>query len=265
MNHPMAAVDQDGEGRLVSALARGVSILGCFSPTAQELSGRELMEMTGLAKPTLFRLLDTLCELGLLRYSERVSKYVPGVGLLNLAAPALARMTVRQLARPLMQELADHICGQLELTLGIGHTLSYVEIVQGVASRVFRPEVGMRVSISRTGSGRAYLLQMTPEERAAYLAGLKAKDPQREAWLQERLADAARDLEEYGFCRSHRDLHREIESIAVPMRARRDGETWIFAASVPTYSEQSKQLVDNLGPRLVTLVRSVEASLGTIG
>ena len=31
------------------------------------------------------------------------------------------------------------------------------------------------------------------------------------------------------------------------MRVRRDGEAWIFAASVPVYSEQSKQLVDNLG------------------
>src|SRR5262245_39023798 len=94
---PPSAADAEGEARLVSALARGISILNCFSPTVQDLSSRELMERTGLAKPTLFRLLDTLCELGLLRYSERLSRYVPGVGLVNLAAPALARMTVRQL------------------------------------------------------------------------------------------------------------------------------------------------------------------------
>ncbi|HEX2009981.1 MAG TPA: hypothetical protein VJN44_03495, partial [Roseateles sp.] len=34
--------DADGEARLVSALARGISILNCFSPTVQELSSREL-------------------------------------------------------------------------------------------------------------------------------------------------------------------------------------------------------------------------------
>ncbi|WP_420998519.1 IclR family transcriptional regulator [Cupriavidus sp. 30B13] len=255
--------EQDGEARLVSALARGVGILGCFSPTLQELSGKELMEATGLPKPTLFRLLDTLCELGLLRYSERLSKYVPGAGLLNLAAPALARMTVRQLARPLMQELADHICGQVELTLGLGHGLTYVEIAQGAGSKVFRPEVGMRVSLSRTASGRAYLCSMPAAERDAYLAQVLAQDPARHDWLRERLDDAGRDLDEHGFCRGHRDLHREIEAIAVPMRARRDGEAWIFAASVPVFSQQSKQLAEDLGPRLVTLVRSVEASLGT--
>ncbi|MGN5477424.1 helix-turn-helix domain-containing protein [Cupriavidus basilensis] len=83
----------------MSALARGVGVLGCFSPSLQELSGKALMEMTGLPKPALTRMLDTLCELGLLHYSERLSKYVPGLGLLNLAAPALARMTWRASSR----------------------------------------------------------------------------------------------------------------------------------------------------------------------
>ncbi|WP_230427097.1 IclR family transcriptional regulator [Cupriavidus yeoncheonensis] len=262
---PSGGGDAEGEARLVSALARGISILNCFSPTVQELSSRELMERTGLAKPTLFRLLDTLCELGLLHYSERLSRYVPGVGLVNLAAPALARMTVRQLARPLMQELADHIEGQVELMAGYGHTLTYVEIAQGARSHVYRPEVGTRVSMSRTASGRAYLSMMSEAERNAYLEHLRVTDPQRETWLQGRLAEAVHDLDEHGFCRGHRDLHREIEAIAVPMRARRDGESWLFAASVPVFSQQSKQLLEDVGPRLVSLVRNVEGALGAAG
>ncbi len=261
-NSALSAIDGEGDARLVSALARGIAILNCFSPTVQELSSRELIEATGLVKPTLFRLLDTLCELGLLRYSERLSKYVPGVGMLNLAAPALARMTVRQLARPLMQELADYLGGQVQLMLGYGKSLSYVEIAQGVGSRLYRPEVGTRLSMSRTASGRAYLLMMAEDERAAYLDHLKAVDPEREGLLRERLADAALDLKEHGFCRGHRDLHREVEAIAVPMRIRRDGEAWLFAASAPVFSQQSKQLVEDVGPRLVSLVRNVEGSLG---
>src|SRR5690606_23634899 len=105
--------EAESEARLVSALARGISILRAFTPSRHELSAKELMQITGLPKPTLLRLLDTLCELELLRYSERLSRYVPGLGLLHLAAPVLARMTIRQLARPLMQELADHMRGQV--------------------------------------------------------------------------------------------------------------------------------------------------------
>lgn len=257
-------MNADSDSRLVSALVRGVSILRCFSPTTQELSGKELTDLTGLPKPTLFRLLETLCELGLLRYSERVSKYVPGVGLLNLSAPVLARMTIRQLARPLMEDLANHIGGQVQLVVGSRLNLSFVEIVQGAGSKVFRPEVGMQMSLSRTASGRAYLSLLSEGLRDKYLAELEAKDLARSAWLRERLDDARQDLALHEFCRSHGDLHREITSIAVPMQKPRDDEIWIFAASVSVFSQQSKQLEEDVGPRLITLVRSVEAALGSI-
>lgn len=256
--------NRNQDGNLVSALARGIGILQCFTTQRQELSSREIAEVTGLPKPTLFRLLDTLCELGLLRYSERVSKYVPGVTLLNLSAPALSRMTIRQLARPFMQDLADHIHGQVQILVGYRNTLTFAEIVHGVNSKIYRPEVGMRVSISRTASGRAYLCTMKDQERQAYLKGFAIDDPKRQTWLKDRLEDAAKDLAEHGFCRGHGDLYREITTIAVPMLQGRDDEQWIFAISVPVFSQQSQHLEDDIGPRLISLVRNVEASLGNV-
>lgn len=252
------------ESNLVSALSRGISILNCFSTQRQAISSREIAELTGLPKPTLFRLLDTLSELGLLHYSERLSKYVPGVALLNLAAPTLARMTIRQLARPFMQDLADHIKGQVQLLVGYRNSLTFAEIVQGANSKIYRPEVGMRVSISRSASGRAYLTLVSDEARQRYLDGYATDDPTRKAWLLERLQDAEQDLVKHGFCRGHGDLYREISTIAVPMAQPRDEEHWIFAISVPVFSEQSQHLEDDIGPRLISLVRNVEASLGTV-
>ncbi|NYT63562.1 IclR family transcriptional regulator [Alcaligenaceae bacterium] len=254
----------DNKATLVSALARGISIIRCFSPTAQELSGRELMELTGLPKPTLFRLLDTLCELGLLRYSERISKYLPGIALLNMSAPVLARMTIRQLARPLMEDLANHINGQLQLSVGSGFSLVYAELAHGRQSQVFRPEIGMHLSLSRTASGRAYMCTWPENEREKFLEKLQDQDAEQARWLESRLANAAQDLKEHGFCRSHGDLHREIVTIAVPMKKPLDGETWVFAVSVPIFSEQSKRFESDLGPRLITVVRGVEAALGNI-
>ncbi|MFT0852014.1 IclR family transcriptional regulator [Achromobacter sp. F4_2707] len=254
----------ENKNQLVSALARGISILRCFTPMSRELSGRELIEMTGLPKPTLFRLLETLCELGLLRYSERISKYQPGIALLNMGAPVLARMTIRQLARPMMQDLANHIVGQIQLSVGEGPNLLYAELVQGRQSQVFRPEIGMRISLSRTASGRAYLSSWPEAEREEYLERLRKRDSERATWLESRLAETVHDLQEYGFCRSHGDLHREIVSIAVPMRKPIDGESWVFAASVPVFSEQGRSFETDLGPRLITVVRSVEAALGNI-
>ncbi len=252
----------DADAKLVSALVRGVSILRCFSSKRQELSARELMELTGLPKPTLFRLTETLCELGLLRFSERLSKYVPGLGLLQLSSPVLTRMALRQFARPLMQALADLTEGQVQLAVGHRRELCLVELANGMGNTVFRPEVGVRMSLSRTATGRAYLLAMAEDERSAYLRDLQASDPQRAAALEQRLVDARDDLARHGFCRSHGDLHSEIESIAVPMSQPQDGELWVFAVSVPVFSPLYAKLETDLGPRLRTLVRSVESVLG---
>lgn len=86
---------------------------------------------------TLFRPLETLCELGVRLYSNRLSRYVAGISLLGLAAPVSARMTVRQLARPLMEELANHICGQVQLAAGAGQELSFVKSCKEPAARYF--------------------------------------------------------------------------------------------------------------------------------
>lgn len=255
-------MNMEADAKLVSALVRGVSILRCFSSKRQELSARELMELTGLPKPTLFRLTETLCELGLLRFSERLSKYVPALGLLQLSSPVLARMALRQFARPHMQALADLTEGQVQLAVGHRRELCLVELANGMGNTVFRPEVGVRMSLSRTATGRAYLLAMAEDERSAYVRDLQASDPQRASALEQRLADARDDLARHGFCRSHGDLHSEIESIAVPMSAPQDGELWVFAVSVPVYSPLYAKLEADLGPRLRTLVRSVESVLG---
>ena len=258
-------VVSEGDGKLVSALVRGISVLRCFTPKQQELSARELANMTGLPKPTLFRLVDTLCELGLMRYSERLSKYVPGVGLLQLSSPVLARMTLRHLARAQMQALADLCEGQVQLAVGHKHRLCLVELANGMGNAVFRPEVGVQMSLSRTASGRAYLLGLSEQARSDYLHDLEQEDSARAAALVLRLQDAREDFARHGFCRSHGDLHSEIESIAVPMSQALDGELWVFAVSLPVFSPMYPRLESDLGPRLRTLVRSVEGGLGTSG
>ena len=110
--------------------------------------------------------------------------------------------------------------------------------------------------------GRADALGMAEDERKAYLQDMQRNDPQRAAWLEQRLTDARDDFARHGFCRSHGDLHREIESIAVPMSQPQDGELWVFAVSVPVFSPLYAKLETDLGPRLRTLVRSIETVVG---
>ena len=61
--------------KFVSALARGLEVLRAFTPTEGLLGNGEIVERTGLPKPTVTRLTYTLTKLGYLAYVERLGKY----------------------------------------------------------------------------------------------------------------------------------------------------------------------------------------------
>jgi DNA-binding IclR family transcriptional regulator len=248
-----------------SALARGIRILQCFSTEEYDLSAKDLIQRSGLPKPTAFRLIGTLRELGLLHYSERRNKYMLAPGVLMLAAPLLAGMTIRSIARPLMQEFADYAEGQVTLAVNIGlDRLVYVETVQGRRNSVFRPELGTTVSLTRAATGRAFLTLLPPEQYKLVMDRILAESPEREQWINTKMQETRTDLATLGYCRNQGELHRNTVGVAVPVRSPIDDQRFIFGCTVPAYRlNESPRLIEDLGMRLATLVHNVQVALGT--
>src|SRR5687767_14192389 len=87
-------------------LARGLEVLRAFTATEPMLGNREIADRTGLPKPTVSRLTYTLTLLGYLARDPGLQKYRLGSGVLSLSHPLLASLHIRQVARPLMEQLA---------------------------------------------------------------------------------------------------------------------------------------------------------------
>jgi DNA-binding IclR family transcriptional regulator len=249
----------DADALVGSALARGIGVLRCFSTRRQQLSRKELAELTGLPKATVSRLTHALCDLGLLRQTRRQGSFVLGRDLLTLLPPILAGLPVRQVARAAMQDLADHARAQVTISTGTGSDLVFVEICQGHASTVHRPEIGTRLSLTRTASGRTYLLS-EPAALERVMHHLAQQDPARCDWLRDRLAEARQHLAQRGFAYNVGDMHPDIMGVAIPARAA-DGQILVFTCTVATFQASSEQLIGDIGPRLAALVRGVAATL----
>src|ERR1700674_5219078 len=71
------------ERQQVTALARGLQILQCFTTTRKQLGSTEISRLTGLPQPTVWRLCQTLLQAGFLNVS-------PGSQRLQLGASVLA-------------------------------------------------------------------------------------------------------------------------------------------------------------------------------
>jgi DNA-binding IclR family transcriptional regulator len=258
---PLSSTQPDLPGG--SALARGIAVLQAFSVERPTLSARELIAITGLAKPTLFRLTGTLCDLGLLRYDEAVGRFTPAPGVARIAAPLLARTSIRQLAFGPMQALAERLRAQVGLSLGFGFDLVFIELAQAKECVTVRPSMGGPISLSRTASGRAYLSALPAEQRQAYLDQLHRINPELAGRLQDRLLEAREDLDKRGFCVSYGELIEHFHGVAVPLKpVDASGEIYVFNCLVPSFELKAEQLLNDVGPRLLTLGRSIEAALG---
>jgi DNA-binding MarR family transcriptional regulator len=65
---PVSALsEEENSGQFVTALARGLELLRCFSPRENVLGNQDLARKTGLPKPTVTRLTNTLMRLGCLK------------------------------------------------------------------------------------------------------------------------------------------------------------------------------------------------------
>jgi DNA-binding IclR family transcriptional regulator len=246
---------------LVTALARGLEVLRAFSGEDQYLGNRELAARTGIPRPTISRLTQTLTALGYLRYVEALGKYQLGAGVLALGYRYLASTGLRDIARPHMQALAD--ASDCAVALGAADRLAmtYIEVCNGKGPLILRLQIGARLPLALTSMGRAFVAGLAEPHRAALLDRVRAADP--EAWpATKKMFNAAlRQYRKAGFCVSEGDWHREISAVAVPLVL--EGGAHVLAVNCGGSSLRltRRVLVENLGPRLVDLVRQVEQEL----
>jgi DNA-binding IclR family transcriptional regulator len=253
--------EQDRDRQFVTALARGLELLRCFGLKEREIGITELARRTGIPKPTVARLAGTLAKLGYLDYLEAQGKYRLGSGVLALGYAMLSRLDVRDVARPLMRELAER--SQTSVSLGIRDRLSmvYVETVRSSASITLQRGVGTRLPLATTAMGRAYLAGLPAAERTFLLDQIRLRDEQNWPLLKAGIEQGLRDYAERGFCMSIGEWDKDTCGAGVPFRAP-DGVMMAFNCGIPAFKCSREYLQNELGPALAELVRKVGDSMG---
>lgn len=246
--------------RFATTLAHGLALLCSFRVGEVALGNRQFADRTGLSKATVSRLTYTLEELGYLKFDRALRRYRLGAAALSVSQPLLAGLRVRQAARPLMQELADALGASVSLGMRDRTNMIYIETSRGHDSASFRPDIGASLPILRSAMGRAWVAQVGGVVSRPWRARIRAEDPP--AWRKWRHAfDASiRRFEDRGFCRSDGDFRSEILAVGVPMHQQVDGETLVFNCGVPVSSLAGLSMDADVGPRLVAVVRAVEAA-----
>lgn len=249
-------------GNLVTALARGLQILRAFGPGDEFLGNAELSRRTGIPRPTISRLTSTLTTLGYLRYSDRMEKYQLGPGVLALGFRFLASMSIRDIARPFMQKLADDTDCLVALGTEDGEYMTYIETCHGSGPLVVRMEVGSRIPVTTSAIGRAYVAGLPEERRNRYLELLRRRLGDA-GWAEKKafLDTGLTQYRDWGYCVALGDWERDVHGVAVPLILP-DGEIMALNCGGLAQRLTDRVIHEHLGPRLAEMGHRIATQAG---
>ena len=244
----------------VTALARGLEVLSCFRSRDKLLGNQELARRCGLPKSTISRLTYTLTKLGYLEHDPELGRYRLGSATLSLGSVMLSRMDVRQIARPLMQQLADS--SQTMVSLGSRDRLSmiYVENCRSDAALTLSLDVGSRIPLATTAMGRAYLARCGEAERHEIME--RAREYDEYAWPNVRRG-IDRAMEEHrtlGVCCSFGDWQPDVNAIAVAFYARESRMLMSLNCGGPAFIVSKEHLMDHVRPQMIRIAERLSAA-----
>nr|BFE60488.1 IclR family transcriptional regulator C-terminal domain-containing protein [Dactylosporangium thailandense] len=211
----------------IEALARGLDVVRCFRPGRPVMTLSEVATATGLARPTVRRILLTLEELGYVRSGgERGFALTPRV--LELGMAYVNALSVWDVARPHMERLVAATGESTSLAQLDGSDIVYVARVAVPKIVTLAVNIGTRFPAPATSMGKVLLSALTPDELTARLA-----EPTRSGitprWLppREELDAALREVRTKGWALADQDLAPGIRSVATALR---NGEGRVVAA-----------------------------------
>ena len=241
----------------VPALQRGMQLLAQFTRQEPALTGAELSRRLGLPRASVFRILQTLEQMG---FVERVGdgpSYKLGIAVLRLGFEFLASMELTEHGRPIIDELANATGLSAHIVVRDGTEVVFVAKA-ALRNLVYSTiHVGARLPAHATVLGRVLLADLDLQALERLYAGrpldvFTPKTPATLAALREAaLADAAR-----GYGISEGGYETNICTVAAPVFDDHHKVAAAISVTVPGPRVEADQL-----PVLVQQVQQAAARL----
>jgi DNA-binding IclR family transcriptional regulator len=165
----------EGKVQGAQSFARSIMVLEWISEADRPPGIGDLMELGGLTRPTLYRILASLESEGLTRQTPE-KRYVLGSRLIGLAHRALAQNDIRDLTQEALEALRDETGETVHLAVRNLQEMVYIDKIESRQIVRMASDVGTRVPFHSSSVGRAYLAAL-PEIEAMEIMDELQRNP----------------------------------------------------------------------------------------
>jgi DNA-binding IclR family transcriptional regulator len=242
--------------RRIGASERAIALLDTLAD-AGELGTNEIARRTGMTPSTVSRQLGTLAAYGLVERVPASGRYRLGLRIVHLANALLARLDVREVARPHLTALVEATGETATLSVPGDEDAITVDFVPGThqvqpVSRLGRP------SIAHATSAGKVMLAFSGRELPD--GPLRAYTPRTITDPRALATDIAR-VRERGWAEAHGEREPDLSAIAAPVRSSRGELEAIVALQGPS-SRFDYAAAGAAIPLLLEHANAISAELG---
>jgi IclR family pca regulon transcriptional regulator len=254
------------EPRYSQSLERGLAILGCFTPSRPVLGIADIADELGMSRSTTHRYVITLVALGYLEQGAS-RKYRLGLRVTDLGMSALNSTGLREHARPYLEELRQRTSYTTSLGVLDGSEVLYVDRARSFRRGQNKIDLGLqagsRVPAYCTAMGKLLLAHLPESQQREVLALIKpTKRGPNAITSKKALRGELEQVRAAGFAVDDEELAEGLYAIAAPVRNESRDVVAAVSLAAPSAMIALEELVDALGPHLVSTADRVSARLG---
>lgn len=254
------------EPRFSQSLERGLAILGCFTPARPVLGIADLADELGMSRSTTHRYVITLTRLGYLEQGVK-RKYRLTLRVTDLGISAMNGMSCLEHAHPYLEELRSRTGFTVGLAIVDGPELLLVDWLRGNRRGQGLIDMGLtggsRLPLHCTAAGKLLLAHLPAQDQRERIAELQlAKNGPNTIKSKTALRQELNRVREESLAIAEEELATGLYEIAAPVRS--CGSDVVAAATMSAHSSMiaMEELVDALGPHLISTADRVSARLG---
>ncbi len=228
----------------VPGLQRGLQLLGQFTRDTQELTGAELSRRLDLPRASVFRILQTLEQMGFIERVQDTANYKLGIAVLRLGFEYLASMELTEHGRPVLDALCTATGHSAHLVVRDRCEVVFIAKAVGKSSLFNAIQVGARLPAHATVLGRVLLADLSMTGLTELYAGkvlnaFTLHTPTTLASLKQQIAeDKAR-----GYGISQGGFESGISTIAAPVFDDRHAVAAAVSVTVPAQQIDAESLI----------------------
>ena len=216
---PRTRIDAlSGDPNFMTSLARGLSVIQCFTHATSFLTVSQISQATGFSRASVRRCLYTLTKLGLAN-SEDGRHFTLLPGILTLGHSYIFSMPLAKLVQPVLDRLSQDLRESCSIAMLDGHDV--VHVAHSNVSRVLAVDLSMgsRLPAIYTSMGRVLLAHLPAKELEGHLARAEFIPHTKHSitdvkGLRQALALVRRD----GYAAVDQELEMGLCALAVPLR-----------------------------------------------